>query len=230
MDKLTIEKLKTVSVLYVEDEAHIRSKIADTLKYYVKEVFEAQNGQEGFDSYEKNKPDIILCDILMPIVDGIEMVKNIRKQDIVTPIVMITAHTDKEYLLDAVRLHLENYLVKPVTLSDILTVLKKCLDKINANTAYCCTLPKGYAFDFDHKVLTYENKTIALNKKEFQFLELLIQNSHRVVNYEELQECIWKDDVMTDNAIRSVVSSLRKKLPSNLIKNLSGIGYTLQND
>jgi DNA-binding response OmpR family regulator len=141
---------------------------------------------------------------------------------------MITAHTEKDYLLSAVKLHLEQYLVKPVSLPDILEALCTCIEKISSNHAIVYDLPKGYHYDFDHKILTYEDEAIKLNKKEIQFFELLLQNIQRVVTYDELQEYVWGDNVMTDNALRSVVTSLRKKLPQDIISNLSGVGYKFE--
>lgn len=229
MDKLITQKLKTLTLLYVEDEDEIRINIADTLSFYVKEVIQAKDGKDGLELYKKRKPDIILSDILMPIMDGIEMVEKIRLEDKKTPIVMITAHTEKDYLLSAVKLHLEQYLVKPVSLPDILESLCTCIEKISSNHAIVCDLPKGYHYDFDHRLLTYEKIVIKLNKKEIQFFELLLENTQRVVTYDELQEYVWGDSVMTDNALRSVVRSLRKKLPVDIITNLSGVGYKLEN-
>lgn len=229
MDKLITKKLKTLSVLYVEDEAEIRMNIADTLSFYVKEVIQAKDGKEGYKLYKKRSPDVILSDILMPVMNGIEMVEKIRVEDKKTPIVMITAHTEKDYLLSAVKLHLEQYLVKPVTLPDILESLYTCIEKISSNHAIVYDLPKEFHYDFDHKILTYEDVAIKLNKKEIQFFELLLENTQRVVTYEELQEFVWGDSVMTDNALRSVVRGLRKKLPVDIITNLSGVGYKLEN-
>ena len=228
MDALALQGLKSLTVLYVEDEDHIREKIADTLKYYVKDIIQAKNGEDGYEKYLAEKPDIILTDILMPIMNGIEMVKLIRHNDIETPIVMITAHTEKDYLLDAVKLHLENYIVKPVALHNLLNILQTCVEKIKITQALKCNLPEGYSYDLDHKQLSYLGKNIKLSKKEIIFLELLMRNLHRVVGYDELQNEVWGDDIMTDNAIRSLVNSLRKKLPNNIITNLSGIGYKLE--
>lgn len=225
-----MKKLKNFTVLYVEDEKHIRERTADTLKYYVKDIFMAENGEEGYNIYKKNTPDIILCDILMPVVNGIEMIKKIRAVDSNTPIVMITAHTEKKYLLDAVTLYLENYIVKPVTLNILLKALNKCVEKIQQTNSEVCLLVNDYTFDLDNKILMYKEEHMKLNKKEYMFLEILYKNKHRIVNYEELQEKVWGDRVMTDNAIRSVVSSLRKKLPVSLIINLSGVGYRLNNE
>ncbi len=227
MDKILLEKLKTLTVLYAEDEEGIRKKISDSLRYYVKDVLEAQNGEVALKLYREQKPDIIFTDIMMPKMDGIELVKTIREQDSQIPIIMITAHTDKEYLLGVVDLHLEQYIVKPINLKDLKSSLQKCLDIIAKNHSVLKELPDGYSYDFDSKILTCKEEVIRLSKKEISFFELLIQNRHRVVTYAELQNYIWQDEFMSDDALKSLVRNMRQKFPKDYIKNLSGIGYKL---
>lgn len=221
------DKLKRMTILYAEDEDGIRKNIADSLSYYCKEIYEARNGQEAYEIYEDKQPDIILSDIHMPVMDGLELVKKIRETNRNIPIVMITAHTDKEYLLEAVELHMEKYIVKPVDIDELFETLKKCVDILELNNIISLNVDADYLYDFDSKELKYKEKSVILNKKEMLFLEVLIQNQNRIVNYEELQDKVWGDDVMTDSALRSLVRNLRKKLPTDLIFNLSGVGYKL---
>lgn len=221
-------KLKTVTILYAEDEEGIRKNITKTLRYYAKKVFEATNGKEALELYEENRPDIIISDIHMPIMDGIDFIKEIRKVDKTTPVVMITAHTDKKYLLEAVELHMEKYIVKPINTKILFETLGKCLEALNFDEIVTLSCDKDYTYDFGDKKLKYKNDVILLNKKEISFMELLIRNENRVVKYEEIQNKVWRDNVMTDSALRSVVLHLRKKLPTNIINNLSGIGYKLE--
>ncbi|MBN2965277.1 response regulator transcription factor, partial [Sulfurospirillum sp. T05] len=135
--------------------------------------------------------------------------------------------TDKEYLLKAVDLHLEHYIVKPINLTTLTDALLRCAKRISKHQSLHIKLPKDYTYDADHKELRYYNKLIKLTKKEVGFLELLLANTHRVVTYQELQDNVWQDDVMTDSALRSLVRNLRKKLPSDFITNLSGVGYKI---
>lgn len=221
------DKLKHMTILYAEDEIGIRENIADSLRYYVKEVYEAEDGEEAYFIYEEKNPDIILSDIHMPNVNGIEFVKKIRENNREIPIVMITAHTDKEYLLEAVELHMEKYIVKPVDIDELFETLEKCVNILDSNKKVLLKVDENYMYDYDSKELRYKDELIILNKKEMIFLEVLISNQNRVVNYEELQEKVWGDDVMTDSALRSLVRNLRKKLPTDLIFNLSGVGYRL---
>jgi len=227
LKELFLEKLKTLTILYAEDEEGIRKNITDSLKYYMKDVYEASNGQEAYDIYKEKKPDIILSDIHMPIMDGIEFVKKLRTEDREVPVVMITAHTDKRYLLEAVELHMEKYIVKPIELEELFEVLEKCVEVLEINNITILKVDSNYSYDYDRKELFYKDEIIVLNKKEMNFLELLISNQNRVVTYEELQEYVWCDDFMTDSALRSLVRNLRKKLPTDIIFNLSGIGYRL---
>lgn len=227
MQKELLEKLQNLTVLYAEDEVGIRENIADSLGYYVKEVFQAENGKEAFEIFEEKNPDIILSDIHMPVLNGIDFVKKVRVTNRDIPIVMITAHTDKKYLLEAVELHMEKYIVKPIELEALLDVLEKCVQLLDLNKEVILQVDKNYKYDYDKKELKYKEDSILLNKKEMLFFEVLISNQNRVVSYDELQDKVWGDDVMTDSALRSLVRNLRKKLPSDIVFNLSGVGYRL---
>ncbi len=228
MKKEFLDKLKSLSVLYAEDEVGIRENVADSLRYYFQGVYEANDGEEAYDIYLEKKPDIILTDIHMPKVDGIEFVKKIRAKDREVLIIIITAHTDKKYLMEAVELHMEKYIVKPINLEDLLGVFEKCIMVLNINKQMVLKTDPNYVYDYDSKELKYKNEIIKLNKKELSFIEFLLSNQCRTVVYDELQENIWGDDVMTDSAIRSMIFNLRKKLPTDIVKNLSGIGYRLE--
>lgn len=138
---------------------------------------------------------------------------------------MITAHIDKKYLMDAVELHMEKYLVKPIDLDILLQTLEKCVSILDINNIVKLEVDKDYSYDFDKKELYYKNKSINLNKKEMLFFEVLIKNQRKITTYEELQSRVWGADIMTDSALRSLVRNLRKKLPTDIIINISGLGY-----
>ncbi|MCD8543502.1 MAG: winged helix-turn-helix domain-containing protein, partial [Sulfurospirillum cavolei] len=105
--------------------------------------------------------------------------------------------------------------------------LKKCVEIISLNHAVSKELSYGYQYDFDNKTLTYENQVLQLSRKEILFFELLLQNRHRVVSYEELQSHVWKDVIMTEGALKSLLRKIRQKFPKDYIKNYSGLGYKL---
>ncbi len=118
------EILKEISLLYVEDDIQIQELYAQNLSKRVKKLFVAKNGQEGYDKYLKYKPDIIITDIKMPIVSGIEMTKRIREQDSEIPIIITTAYNTIELLTESLHLDISGYLVKPINNTQLFSILK----------------------------------------------------------------------------------------------------------
>lgn len=220
-------KLKDFNILFVEDEDKIRKHVVGALNYLAKEVVAACNGVEALDAMSKFEPDIIITDIEMPIMNGIELIKTIRQKDKDMCIIVLTAYTNNEYLMELIDMHIEHFIVKPINFEKLLDALQKCEESIRMKKNIQRTLPLGYCYDEDKKLLSYKQQEIKLTKKEIVFLELLFKNLNRIVTYEEIEEYVWEDSIMTENSIRSLVKNLRKKLPVNLIENLSGMGYKL---
>ncbi|WP_060826640.1 response regulator transcription factor [Sulfurospirillum cavolei] len=226
--ELWLEKLKSLKLLYVEDEEGIRKPMANTLAYYLKEVLEARDGEEALDIYYEQRPDIILTDLRMPRKDGLDMVKEIRKNDKKTPILMITAHTDKEYLLSAIELKIEKYLIKPIALNELLSGLRLCVSEIESGRSLFLEC-KNCKFDFKNRRILHEGgKETELTHKESDFLELLLRKKGMIVSYEEIELNVWKEEFMSIAALRTLVKSLRKKLPNSSIKNHSQTGYSFE--
>lgn len=220
-------QLKNFKVLFVEDEEKIRHHITKTLKYLVEEVREAGNGKEALTIMQNYSPNIIITDLEMPLMNGVDFIKEVRKTNKDIPIVVLTAHTNNNYLLELIDMHIENFIIKPMNFEKLLDVLQKCENTIHESKTIQHPLPLQYSYDWDKKTLLYKDEEIKLTKKQISFLELLFKNSRRIVTYAEIEEYVWDDSVMTENSIRSLIKNLRKKLPYNLIENLSGIGYKL---
>lgn len=119
------KSLSQVSVLYVEDDKVIQEEIAEILELSCKKLYIADNGQEGLELYKEHRPDIVLSDIRMPKMDGLQMSEAIAKIDPQAPIIINSAFNDSDYLLDAIRLGISHYLIKPIQLDELLTVLGK---------------------------------------------------------------------------------------------------------
>ncbi|WNY98430.1 MULTISPECIES: response regulator transcription factor [unclassified Sulfurospirillum] len=219
--------LKHLSILFVEDEDRIRKHITNSLRYIVQDVQEASNGKEALEILKHFSPDIIITDLEMPVMNGVDFIKTIRNNGLDTCVVVLTAHTNNEYLLPLINAHIEHYIVKPIRFEKMLHILQLCNAKLT-KLKDSQDLPKGYSYDWNQKMLSYENQQIVLTRKEIAFLELLFQNMHRIVTYDEFQQHVWVNAVMTDDAIRSLVRNLRAKLPIDIISNLSGIGYKIE--
>lgn len=126
-NKMSYEKLKNLTLLYVEDDNDTREASATILEDYVGKLIVAKNGKEALDLLAQYQIDLILTDILMPKINGIEMIKKIRegKTNPQIPIVITTAHTETQYLLDAIHLRVDGYILKPIVIGDLLDTLTK---------------------------------------------------------------------------------------------------------
>lgn len=121
-------KLEDLTILYAEDENGIQQKVSQVLELYVNNVITASDGEELLELYKQYKPSILLIDINMPNKDGLTALKEIRQEDINTPVIVMTAHTEKEYLMNAVELHITKYLVKPFNKKAVLEALDACIN------------------------------------------------------------------------------------------------------
>jgi diguanylate cyclase (GGDEF)-like protein/PAS domain S-box-containing protein len=127
--------LKTLSVLYVEDEKDIREELATFLRRRVAKVYTAVNGQEGLDMFTQHQPDLVITDILMPQMNGLVMVEHIRAINAKTPVIITTAFEDPRYFHQAIDLGVDNYVTKPVKLDIFISALQKCARSIRAEAA-----------------------------------------------------------------------------------------------
>jgi two-component system, OmpR family, response regulator VanR len=221
-----IEQLKNYTVLCVEDEDGIRKRLVNTLKYYFAEVFEASNGEEGYELYYENKPTIIISDIEMPQRNGIQMVSDIRKDDLSTIIIMLTAYSSEEYLLNLINLNINHYILKPVTSENLLNgIIKAFGNRLEKKIKFA----EDIYFNMNHRELYYKNEIVNLRKRDKDFLLLLHENRNRVLTYEMIEEYIWKDKSMSMSALKTFIKELRQRLPVDLIVNVSQEGYKLIN-
>lgn len=218
---------KNYTLLYVEDEANIRETNKEFLKRRFKDVYEAQNGREGLLLFHKYRPDIILVDIKMPQMNGIDMVKEIRKLDKVTKIIIASAHTDVDYMLDAVELNITRYLVKPLTSKKLFSAFEKCLDEMKQSDDGVVTITRDCKFNKNTKELIIGEEVLKLKKKEIAFMELFTDNLNKIVSYQEIENYVWKDSSMSSSALRTQIKYLREKLPEDVLINVSGYGYQL---
>ena len=122
---MDISYLENIAILYVEDEESIREEVIDLLEDECLHFYVASNGEEGLELFQKHQPDIVLTDIRMPKMDGLCMSKNIHKLSPETPIIISSAFNDSEYLLEAIRLGIHYYLLKPMNVKELFHVLKK---------------------------------------------------------------------------------------------------------
>ncbi|MCE5181623.1 MAG: EAL domain-containing protein [Betaproteobacteria bacterium] len=120
-----VSSLKSVSVLYVEDDEGIRDQLSRFLKRRVGTLYIATNGQEGLESWRLNQPDVVVTDIMMPVMDGLKMAEAIKQENPTVPIIVTTAFNETEFFLKAIDLGIEKYVIKPVKTEQLLVAIQK---------------------------------------------------------------------------------------------------------
>ena len=157
--------------------------------------------------------------------NGVELVKRIRENDFETMIIMLTAHSNEEYLMDLINLNINHYILKPLNLKKLSQALEKYLVKSSKPVM----LSDDLLFDLQKRELIYKgSEIIPLRKREKDFLYLLYEKKGSILKYEEIEFELWNDKEMTTHALKSFIKELRNKLPVNVIKNVPQEGYTLQ--
>lgn len=223
-----MDSLKNLTVLYVEDDDEVRENISNSLAYFVKHIESASNGDKAFELYEKISPDIIITDIDMPGMNGLELAAKVRECDSFIPIVVITAYTTEEFLLDAVSLHLERYIVKPVSLAKLKESLESCYNKLKELNRINIKFSTGYTYNLTLNIMEDENgEFVALQNKEQLLLKLLIKNINSVTYYSEIEDEVWDSQELNRGSLKALVLKLRKKLGKDSVVNENELGYRL---
>lgn len=222
--------LKNLNILYIEDEASIKENVKKTLELFCDNVYDEECIENAKKTLEKNRIDIIISDINLPDISGIDFIKQLRMIDKTIPVIILSAYTDKNYLLEATKLKLVDYLTKPIDFKSLNSALNKCVDEILDNSRYIISFKNNIQYNVLHKKLidSSNDKEIALTSKELTLLELLIKNSNRVLSTDELKTSIWEDEFeATDSALKNLLNKLRKKIGKESIINISSVGYRL---
>lgn len=223
-----MKKIHDATILYIEDDIIAKEQFSQFLKSRCQILYTASDGEEGFELFKKFEPDIVITDIKMPKINGLEMIKKIREVSWSTQIIIISAYTKPEYLLEAVSLQLIQYLVKPVSLEKITSALKLASNFLECKEIKSKkTFSKSRYYDTCAKELISNNQIINLSKHERALLELLIKECPLPISYQIIDANIY-NYTSSKNAIKLLVSSLRDKISKEAIINISGFGYKLK--
>ena len=223
--------MKSISLLYIEDDLDIREIYLDSIKEEVELVYFASDGEEGYEAYLSYRPDIILLDINMPKLDGLSLAKKIRENDSNVKIIITTAYSEQEKLLQAIELYLIKYILKPIDptiLKEALQKAKKEISLQREKEKLIYMLDEATTWDFDAEKLYENGIEIKLTKNERRLLKLLSTNKDKVFTFFDIFNHISHDNFDKEydaNQVRALVKLLRKKVPKNSIINIYGEGY-----
>ncbi|MGL5692699.1 MAG: response regulator transcription factor [Peptostreptococcaceae bacterium] len=219
-------------ILVVEDEIDLLESIAEGLRIDGYAVDTSDDGEEGLELAIVNEYDLIILDLNLPNIDGIDILKNIRESNKFTKILILTARSSIEDRVNGLDLGANDYLVKPFHF-DELEARIRCLLRMKFIQEDHELRYKNLKIDTKSRKAYINEKSIKLTKKEFAILEYLMKNTNKVVSQGELIEHVWDNSVdMFSNSVRVHINSLRKKLREELdddvIKSVVGVGYIIE--
>lgn len=216
--------LKTLKILIVEDEKRLAQLLKEAINDSFYKVVIAKDGTEGLKKYKTFKPDIIITDIMMPKLDGLDMTIKIKEIDSNIPIIILSAHSDKEKLLKAIDVGINKYFIKPFDPDEVIEHIKKLSTKIEKQKI--SILKDDFTFDNNSFSLHKNELLINLTKREKEFIYLLIKNKNSIVKTQTIKTSLWNEEV-NDERLRTFIKRLRLKTSKDLIENISGQGYLI---
>ncbi len=228
-------------ILLVEDEATLAVIVRDTLKLQGFEVITADNGEQGLQMFFRERPDVVVADVMMPNMDGFEMVRRIRNKDVSTPVLFLTALSETEDVVRGFEAGANDYLRKPFGMLELIVRIKALVSRVFISAEAPQEEPVEYVIgDYqldtlkEQLIFANENITatvIPLSHRESEILRLLCSNKGEVVDNKDVLLRLWGDDsYFNTRSLHVFITKLRRKLsrdPRVRIINVRGIGYKL---
>ncbi|HPZ90827.1 MAG TPA: response regulator transcription factor [Bacillota bacterium] len=217
-----------MKLLIVEDELSLQKALCKGFAKLGYAVDAAGDGEEALERYYSSFYDVIVLDLNLPKLDGIEVLKEIRKEDPETRIIILSARSEVEDKVLGLDLGANDYLAKPFHFRELEARVRALLRRDFSVISATITV-SGITVDTALKKVFCRGKEIPLTRKEYGILEYLFINRGRVVSNETLLEHVWDSNAdLFSNALRVHIASIRKKLPGDIIKNVRGQGYYVE--
>ena len=232
--------LQKLSVLIIEDEKNICDFVAKTLRSGDYKVITAQTGKEGLAIMTSALPDLVLLDLGLPDMDGIDIIKQTRMWSSL-PIIVISARIQEKEKVAALDAGADDYITKPFGTDELMARIRTAIrhsnkivdDRVNSTRAYSA---KGLMVDFNKRLVTVDGNEIHLTRVEYKIVSMLAQNSGKVITYSSLIEQVWGPYADDNNRILRVnMANIRRKIEKNpgepeYIFTELGVGYRMTED
>ena len=235
--KTLFSQTKDLSLLLVEDYEPLRNDMAEMLDDLFKRVTVTSDGNEALNLYQegyetdKKHFDIVLTDIQMPLMNGVELSEAIRNINKDQQIIVLSAHTDSDYLLRLINLGIAQFITKPIDHKELMDTLSHVSKKINSvdlepQNIQMIELAENHTWDKEKLLLKQGNKTVDLTRHELLVMQLLVQKNEQVSTNDEIIQDFYNNGIdISENSIRNLIFKLRKKLPDGVINSIYGMGY-----
>lgn len=217
----------TMKILITEDDATIREGICAYLSEFGYEIIEARDGREALSNFESNKIDLVILDIQIPFINGLDVLRKIREKSNL-PVLILTAFSDEEFKITAFSNLADGYIEKPFSLP----VLKARIDALITKN-----YEKFEVFKYKELEINFSNFSAKINNaeaeisaKEIEVLKYLLFNEGRALTRRQILENVWKENenIPFDRVIDVYIKDLRKKFGLDCIKTIRNVGYKLE--
>ncbi|TDB36852.1 MAG: response regulator transcription factor [Actinobacteria bacterium] len=217
------------TVLIVEDDATIARFVELELEHAGFSVLRAGDGPTAIDLLESNDVSLLILDLMLPGIDGIDVARHIRKKGSTVPILMLTARAETHDVVSGFEAGADDYLRKPFEIPELLSRVRALLKRARGVAAQTPYEASGIRIDPEKREATIAGKSLDLTAKEFDLLAYLVANAGRVISRDEILESVWGGQHATDsNVIEVFVCHLRNKISdkeNKLIQTIRGVGY-----
>jgi len=220
-------------ILIVDDEAGVRELLGDALRIAGFETATAQDGMSALTSIRNRKPDLLIVDINMPLMDGFELVERLRSTGDNTPALMLSARADRVDVTRGLSLGADDYVTKPFGLEELLLRVKAILRRSQISSVDPADLSCGpITMDESSHAVFFNEERVELSPTEFKLLQVLIENKNRVLSKSLLLDEVWGITFESESTVADTyISYLRKKLHKDGfegIKTVRGVGFVIQ--
>ncbi len=217
------------TILIIEDDETISRFVELELEHAGFSVLRAADGPTGIDLLEANDVDLVILDLMLPGIDGLDVARHIRKKGMQVPILMLTARAETRDVVMGFDAGADDYLRKPFEIPELLSRVRALLKRTQASEQPAVVEASGIRIDRDRRVATKGDRVLDLTAKEFDLLACLVSNAGRVISRDEIFEAVWGAQKPTEsNVIEVFVCHLRNKIgdrEARIIQTIRGVGY-----
>ena len=216
-----------MKVLLLEDEYSLRISVEEFLSDIGYEVDGYMDGLEAYDAVYDKSYDILLLDVNVPSMNGFELLRKLREDNVTIPAIFLTSMTEMDDLKEGYKRGCCDYIRKPFDLEELELRIDQALASHLQNDGSVVELGCNLVYDLKKSKLTQNDEEIVLRKTEKDLLEVLIKNKNSIVSTQMFQDEVWGEYV-EPATIRVQLNNLKKKLPDDIIQNRRGLGYIIE--
>lgn len=217
-------------ILIVEDDAELLKIMALELTHEGFSVAQAADGREGLEKIAFEKPDLVLLDVMLPRLSGLEVLRKLRielKSDI--PIILVTARGETIDKVDGLNSGADDYIAKPFKIEELLARMNAVLRRANKSKTKSVLKNGAISMTADEMKVTFGDDAIDLSKNEFLLLKYFLENVGKILSRDEIIRTVWGEDYfIEENSVDVYVRHLRSKFGDEVIKTVRGMGYIMQ--